>query len=98
MLGWQTVLCAVQAVAFHLWSRAYRHTFQADILPDNEAKTASQAKVKKLLARAQAQSVPCLESAQSVGCKEVTELSEGKQVAAGDFGLGQIRSMATFWQ
>ncbi len=39
----------VQAVCFHLWSRAYRHTFQADLPVDHAAKAASQACVKQLL-------------------------------------------------
>ncbi len=39
----------VQAVCFHLWSRAYRHTFQADLPVGHAAKAASQARVKQLL-------------------------------------------------
>ena len=38
-----------QAVAFHLWSRAYRHTFQGDIPVDVELKARSQAHVRCLL-------------------------------------------------
>ena len=39
----------MQAVAFHLWSRSYRHTFQADVAVDLKAKAASQERVKRLL-------------------------------------------------
>lgn len=46
--GWD-VMAPIQAVCFHLWSRAYRHTFQADLPVDDAAKAASQACVKQLL-------------------------------------------------
>ncbi|KAL0054937.1 hypothetical protein WJX82_004792 [Trebouxia sp. C0006] len=46
--GWD-VMAPTQAVCFHLWSRAYRHTFQADLPVDHAAKAASQACVKQLL-------------------------------------------------
>jgi len=38
----------VQAVCFHLWSRAHRPTFQTDLPVDHAAKAASQACVKLL--------------------------------------------------
>ncbi|KAL0023769.1 hypothetical protein WJX77_003977 [Trebouxia sp. C0004] len=46
--GWD-VMAPTQAVCFHLWSRAYRLTFQFDLLVDHAAKAASQACVKRLL-------------------------------------------------
>ena len=72
----------LQAVAFHLWSRAYRHDFQADVPSDHAAKVASQAKIKQLLA---------IEPS-----KHASHGTEQSSRAA-EFGLGHMRSIQEFW-
>ncbi|KAL0031913.1 hypothetical protein WJX79_004937 [Trebouxia sp. C0005] len=79
--GWD-VMAPTQAVCFHLWSRAYRHTFQADLPVDHAAKAASQACVKRLLGLTDEP------AAQTDG---VT----GRNAPSS--GLGSTRSLQDFW-
>ena len=78
------VLALPQAVVFHLWSRAYRHTFQADIAVDHAAKSASQAYVKRLL---------------GIKVQDANELQieEHHALDSHEAVLGPIRSLQDFW-
>ena len=80
---------SAQAVAFHLWSRAYRHTFQADVPVDIEAKAKSQAYVRQMLKRStKLQPVDNTLQEEDVSCCQQQSY----------FALGSVRSLQDFWQ
>ena len=78
-----------QAVAFHLWSRAYRHTFQADVPVDLETKAKSQAHVRQVLKHSP-ESQPVDNTLQ----EEDVSSCQQKSYSA----LGSVRSLQDFWQ
>ena len=85
----QEAQVCLQAVAFHLWSRAYRHTFQADIPADADAKAKSQAYVRQLLKRStKLQPVDNPLREEEVSCCQQKS----------DCALGSVRSLQDFWQ
>ena len=82
----------MQAVVFHLWSRAYRHTFQADIAVDYAARKASQDKIRKLLAVNR--HIAASDEAQTYSrCSTSAHNS-----AAELYSIGQSRTIQQFWQ
>lgn len=82
----------MQAVVFHLWSRAYRHTFQADIAVDHAARKASQGKIRKL--PAVNRHVAASDKAEIDGRYSVSTHNS----AAALYSIGQSRSIQQFWQ
>ena len=77
---------------FHLWSRAYRHTFQADIAVDNSARKASQDKIRKLLAVNR--HIAASDEAEIDGRCSTSALNSAAEL----YSIGQARTIQQFWQ
>ena len=80
-------------MAFHLWSRAYRHTFQADIPVQHAAKAASQAHVKRLL-HFDVTAMP----AESSDDLKIHEHDGAQRKCLSSRALGHVRSLEEFFQ
>lgn len=90
----------MQAVAFHLWSRAYRHTFQANITIDHAARKAAQAKVKHMLA-VNIKVGTSSRAGVHVGCcieQMKVHASHNHCPPADIYSIGQGRTLEDFWQ